>query len=560
MSTHETVSTRIRGEEGQALIMVLALLVIVLAFGVAVVTGALSANQLTTHDARARQAQQAADAGVQSQLYEQSENNLGSSYNLTGGVLGLGNFLDCLPLQLNVNLQVTGLASAQASTAGACPPAINSATGKAVAPYYTPLDHQSYDESEYFSNTKTSSSGGLSGIEFPEIVSIGCDTTTGSTCGSSSSSSVYSRDLALLQPTGPVQAVEGMGNVTIQGLTVADVNAAAVVNGDIMAGGSLTLPALGVAANTTWPLSGNPLFPTFGYGTSVSKLISTANLVQLTGGTNGFCNAGSPSALCMIKRPAPVPSATTCATCLTGISCSSCSGGGYNSTNDTFTMTSGTATFAAGDYEFCNFNATGGTIQASATSSTPVRIFILAPNQPPCNGYSYTSAQEVSGQIGDFNATEGINDLLQGKVNGVTGVTDPSGLQIYDEGDGSYDNNTSVTIGQPASCAGLLCISLANLSPQSMVIYAPTSSVTVNTGSCTLGLAGACLAAAATTFAGSVVGDNVYIRATAITQDLDLGNYPIYSGANSYRLAEEIHCNGSVTKLSQSLSADTAGC
>ena len=554
-----TKLTRIRcSEDGQALVMVLALVVIVLAFGVAVLSGALSAGQLSTHDARVRRAQQGAEAGVQSQLYQISENNLGSSYNLTGGVLGLGNFLDCLPLNLNVNLQVTGVASAYASTAGICPPAINSSTGLKVTPYYTTLDNHTYVESEYLSNTKTSSTGGLSAIEFPEIVSIGCDSATGSTCGTSSSNA-YARELALLAPTGPVQVVEGMGKVTIQGLTAAGINAAGVVNGDIMAGDSLTLPLLGIAANTTWPTSGNPLFPTFGYGTSVSASIATARLVQLTG---GFCTAGSPSAVCQIKRPAPVPSTTTCALCSTGITCASCTGGGYNSSTDTFNITAGTATFAAGDYVFCNFNAGNGTtVKTSATSTTPVRIFILAPNQPPCsaNGYTQNSSGVWSG--GNFNATEGVNDLLSGTVNGVTGTLDPSGLQIYAQGDGSYDNNTTVTVGQPASCAGLLCISLANLSPQAMVIYAPTSSVTVNTGSCTLGLAGACIAAAATTFAGSVVGDNVYVRATAITQDLDLGNYPIYSGANGYRIAEELHCDGSLMKLGgTSVSADTSGC
>ena len=542
------------GESGQALVMVLALVVIVLAFGIAVLSGALSAGQLSTHDARVRRAQQAAEAGVQSQLYNQSENNLGSSYNLTGGVLGLGNFLDCLPLKLNVNLQVTGLASASASTAGICPSAVNSSTGLAVSPYYTPVDNHTYVESEYISNTKTSSTGGLSTVEFPEIVSIGCDSATGSNCGTSSSSPVYARELALLQPTGPLQAIEGMGNVTIIGISALGVNAIGAVNGDVTAGGTLTLPLLGIAANTSWPFSGNPLFPTFGYGTSVSLSITTARLVQLTG---GFCTAGSPTALCQIKRPAPTPTTTTCASCSTGITCSSCTGGGYSSTNDTFTLTGGTATFAPGDYVFCNFNATAGTINASASASAPVRIFILAPNQPPCNGYTYTAAQEVGGQIGDFNASQGLNNSLLGLVDGLTNTLDPSGLQIYVEGDGSYDNATSVNVGDAATCtlSVIVCVA-ASTPPEGMVVYAPTSSVNVSTKACVL-----VAVCAGSTFSGAIVGDNVTVTATAITQDLDLGNYPIYSGANSYRLAEEIHCNGSLTKLGgTSVSADTSGC
>jgi hypothetical protein len=546
-----------RGEDGQAIVMVLALVVIILAFGIAVLAGALSAGQLTSHDMRVRRAQQAADAGVQSQLYEQSENNLGASYNLTGGILGLGNFLDCLPLQVNVNLQVAGVASAQASTAGICPTAINSSTGKAVTPSYTPLDNQAYVESEYISNTKTSSTGGLSGVEFPEIVSIGCNSATGSTCGTASSSNVYSRQLALLAPTGPVQAVEGMGNVNIVGISLLGINAAAVINGDVTAGGTLSLPLLGVAVNTTWPTSGNPLFPTFGYVSTPAPLsITTAKVVQLTG---GFCTTGSPNALCMIKRPAPVASNTTCAACSTGISCSSCTGGGYSSTNDTFTLTGGTATFAPGDYEFCNFNATGGTVNATASSSTPVRIFILAPNQPPCNGYTYTAAQEIGGKVGDFNASQGFNNGLLGLVDGVSNTLDPSGLQIYLEGDGSYDNATSVSIGNTETCTSLnlLGVCLASTAPPAgMIVYAPTSSVNVSTKSCLLGLL-----CAGSTFSGSIVGDNVTVTATAITQDLDLGNYPIYSGANSYRVAEEVSCDNSVTSLGgTSVRDDTSGC
>lgn len=548
----------LKNEGGYVLVIVLWLLAVALAFGAVGIAEALSSQRLTTHDMRGRRAQQAADAGIQAQLYDAAENNFGTAYNFTGGVLGLSTFLDCVPLQLNANLQVGGLA-VYASTAGVCPAALNS-SGSPVTGFWSALDNHDYYESEYLSNKKEiGGSGAGSVVEFPEIVSIGCDSATASSCNTTPapSTNVYSRELALLQPTGPVQAIEGMGNVTIQGLTALGVNAAAVVNGEVMSGGTLSLPALGVAVNTSWPTSGNPLLPTFGYTTNPAPAsITTAHVVQL----NGFCSAASPSQLCMIKRPAPTTTVTTCAACAAGITCSStCTGGGYNASNDTFTLTGGTENFAAGDYVFCNFNATGGTVNTSATSTTPVRIFILPPNQAPCSANGYTQNASSVWNGGNFNATEGINDLLSGSLNGVTGTTDPSGLQIYDEGDGNYDNDTTVTVGQPSSCATLLCISLANLSPQSMVIYAPTSAVTVNTGSCTLGLAGVCLAAAATTFAGSVVGDTVYMRATAITQDLDIGNYPIEGGANAVRADEYIQCDNSVTSLANATS-DTGGC
>ena len=60
-------------------------------------------------------------------------------------------------------------------------------------------------------------------------------------------------------------------------------------------------------------------------------------------------------------------------------------------------------------------------------------------------------------------------------------------------------------------------------------------------------------------FSGSIVGDNVTTTATVITQDLDLGNYPIDSGANAYRASEYVQCDNSVTALTNSAS-DTGGC
>jgi hypothetical protein len=163
---------------------------------------------------------------------------------------------------------------------------------------------------------------------------------------------------------------------------------------------------------------------------------------------------------------------------------------------------------------------------------------------------------------GNFNAYTGLNNALTGSVNGVTGALDPSGLQIYDEGDGSYDNYTTVSIGDSSTCTGSflgVCTS-ATAPTESMVVYAPTSAVTVNTGTCVVGVLGTCTLGVAGVFDGSIVGDNVTTTAAAITQDLDIGNYPIESGANMLRVAETVQCDGSVTKLSNNLSTDTAGC
>jgi len=529
------ISRGVADQRGYAMVIVMVLLMIALLVGAAGLAETLSSHNLTTHDARERRAQQAADAGIQTRLFDASESNLGSTYNFSGGVLGLGGFLDCTPLQLNAGLQVSGL-TAYASTAGVCPQALDS--GGSPTSFWSALDHHGYYQSEFFSNKKELGGSGFgSVVEFPQIVYIGCDTTSPATCRDTPAptSNAYSRELALLAPAGPLQAIEGMGNVTINGLKVLGINTAAVVNGDVMAGGTLSIPAVGIAVNSNWPATG--VLPTFGYvNTPAPSSISTANIVHLS----GYCSAGNPSTSCMIKRVAPTAAATSCAACTTGITCSSCSGGGYNASSDTFTLTGGTATFAGGDYLFCNFNASGGGVNASPMSTAPVRIFIRSPRA--CGGTG-----------GSFAAANGINNSLTGVVNGVTGTIDPSGVQIYVQGDGSYDNATSVSIGTSSN---------SNALTAAMIIYAPTSTVTVNTGKCTALLGGVCTLLGlglGGTFSGNIVGDNTSITAGVITQDLGIGNYPLYNGSNAFRPVQYVQCSTSVTTLTGS-SSDTSGC
>jgi Tfp pilus assembly protein PilX len=537
-----------RSEDGYVMIVVIVLVMVGLLVATASLTSALATRTTTARDERVRRAQQAADGGIQAQVYDQADANVASVYNFTGGPLGLSGFVDCLVPQFNVSGQLIGL-TAYASSGGVCPLGFNSG-GTALSSSWKVLDNHASYESEFFSNKKeVGGSGYGSVVEFPEIVSIGCDTTSPSTCSTTPapSSNVYSRELAQLAPTGPAQAIEGMGNVTINGLSALGLGAVAI-NGDVSSGGQLTWPTIAAAVNVT----NSSVVSTFAAKTfNPSNGITTANKVTLS----GYCSAGSPSTACLIQRPAPLAAATTCSACSAGITCSSCGTGGYKSSNDTFSLTTGTATFAAGDYVFCNFNASGGTLNTSASSTQPVRIFILPPNKAPCNGYGLA-------QAGDFTASQGINNALTGTVNGVSGVVDPSGLQIYVEGDGSYDNATTVSIGDTSTCTAhnILNVCLSAIAPtEYMVVYAPTSSVTLNTGSCVVGVLGSCTLGVAGAFDGSLIGDNVSITASAISQDLDLGNYPLESGSNELRPQQYVQCDTSVTNLSNA-SSDLNGC
>ncbi|HEY5318719.1 MAG TPA: hypothetical protein VIJ20_12095 [Solirubrobacteraceae bacterium] len=512
------------------MIIVLALLVIGLLIAVAGLTEALSSSTYANRDARVRRAQQAADAGVQTQLYQQNEGNI-DNYDLNGGPLGLTTTLDCVVPQFSLGV-VTGLVNVAASSAGACP---QSDTGgvPSTTPVQSPLGDHAYEESETFLNATTPFSGAAREFS-PVVVSLGSDTTGTST--------VYSREEAALAPVGPLQTIEGMGNVTVNGA----LGLAATVNGDVYARGSLTLPLGLVGANLS--TNGQSLLATIAASSFSGGAVTVANKVTVT-----------PSQ--MIERP-PITIASTKADCPTA-GCPTVTNkvgsDGYSSATDTFTMTNSSETviFQPGDYVFCNFNVTAGTVEANPTAATPVRIFIDSSSSSRCKNDGLGTNQ------GNFNDATGMDNLLE-PANPTGATTAPSGVQVYVVGDenssNTYDNATTVNVGNQST-------SLLSLSPvtQAMVIYAPTSAVTMNTGVCvTLPIVGKTCAGGV--FDGSIIGDNVTITATTITQDLDLGNYPLYNGVNVFHAQQYVECSTSnssgtpVTTLTGTQSTDTSGC
>jgi hypothetical protein len=72
-----------------------------------------------------------------------------------------------------------------------------------------------------------------------------------------------------------------------------------------------------------------------------------------------------------------------------------------------------------------------------------------------------------------------------------------------------------------------------------MFLYAPTSNVTVTAGqSCVLGV---CVNAG--TIAGAIIGWDVDVSATAVTQDLGLLNYPLSGALGPFRVKQYIECS-----------------
>jgi Tfp pilus assembly protein PilV len=220
---------RLREEDGQALVLAIVIVVVGLLLGLGAVAYALTTHQEATHDERNRAAQQASDAGTQVQLYDSSDSS-SVGFNLNGGPLGLGELLDCTIPEISGNV-VIGTVQVSANASGACPPAcVLSGTGSCSAPppstgNWEPVDDETYQESEFFANAEpqqspSSSSGNGDDVVFPEIVSIGCHTTSApaaapASCNDGGSANSYDRQLTLLKPTGPLQAIEGRNDVTV---------------------------------------------------------------------------------------------------------------------------------------------------------------------------------------------------------------------------------------------------------------------------------------------------------------------------------------------------------
>ncbi len=518
-------------EDGFAMIIVIVMLMIVLALGAAGLAESLDSKTLTTRDARERRAQQATDAGIQRVLYEESESNI-DNWNLNGGVLGLSTVLDCVIPSVNVSLQITGLATAAVGSGGVCPltPSGGSST------YVEPLGNHAFESTEFIPGATNLLNGTTIGTQngsaqrqfFPKIVSLGWD--------DNGTNKVYSRQEVVLAPIAPLQAIEGSNNVTMNGLSVCIIilgcaNLTGTLNGDVTARNNLTTPGVLAGLNLS-----SGLLATLTYGGSLSGGLSVANAQHVT-----------PSQI--VKRP-PVTVSSSKPNCSVASYCTGLAGSAlgtaYNPTYDTFSMSSGTVTFNSGDYVFCSFNATGGTVNVNPSSSAPVRIFIDSPTSTRC------AADKTHGDanLGNFNDTAGFTNQLLG----TGGVTASSGMQVYVVGDGAYDDNTTVQIG-PTSTSGLLNLTAVTYGA---VVYAPTSKVTVNVpAACLSLLISACTGGV---LEGAFIGNDVTTTALTVTQDLDLGNYPLYDGIQVFRPIQYIQCSATLTSLTGTASTDTAGC
>lgn len=541
------------GEDGYIMVVVLFTLVIALALGAAGLAESLDSRALSFREGRVHRAQQGADAGIQQELFQQAENRIGQSanqYNLNAGLLNQGTFLDCMVPSFSVSGQVSGLATAAVGSAGTCP--TNSGPGNTIA---TALGNDTWTTSEFIPGAQNPLAGGSETDLYPKIVSLAWNGPQ----TPSTSNSVFSREEAILAPIFPMPVLHANHDATIQGVSLSGgilssvlsafgiANLATTIQGDLHVVHDLTLPAADVGINLT--LS-NGLLGDVQYG---HKLLpaSPAPIVAAQQ-VNTAPPYRQPLTVSSTKAYCPSPDSNGAS------GCSDFPVNVYNASTHFVTVAAGqTLTLYGGDYVFCNFTvASGGTVIASPTAAMPVRIFIDSPNSGRCAGNS--------GPQGSFTAPGGI-------VNN-EGTTTPSGLQIYVAGDDTatpFDNSTSVTIGT-AGAGSNGGLQTGNPAVESMLLYAPTSSVSVTTATCkSVVLVGiVCLPGV---FAGSIVGNDVSVAALTLTQDLDLGNDPLYNGANAYRVLQYVQCSPqpfktqsggttTYTALQHDSTIDTNGC
>jgi type II secretory pathway pseudopilin PulG len=538
----------VRSEDGYVMLIVLGLLVIGLAMAAAGVASSLASRSADNRTSAVARAQQAADAGIQTQRYQQSEvsiGNVSTSMNLNGGLLGIANggLLDCVVPSLNASLQITGLTQVAAVT-GTCPGHTGGPSGS--APVTQALGHNAYVQSEFFPGATTPIAGSSEADLAPKIVSLGW---TG-TSTSSATGNIRSREMAILAPLSPLPVLGANGNLTVSGVTLSGGllgtvlgllglnNLATTINGDVQATNNLTLPAIDASLNLT--LS-NGLLGVARYGGTLtpSNGIAVAQVVHSTPPSRQAVTVSPTTPSCPVAD-ASVPRQASCADFSSY----------YTASTDVVNVPSGhTMTLPGGNYVFCNFTANGA-VNAFPTGNAPVRIFIDSPQSTRCaNNHASQSGSPAVWSVGNFYAASGINC----SAANLCGTVFPSGIQVYVVGDGS--DATTVQIGTPPSSNTLLS---TNPASEGALIYAPSSSVSMTTAQCvTVFLVGqVCVPG---TFAGSIVGQDVNATALTFTQDLDLGNYPLYNGINVYTPTQYVECTP-VSSLAQDSATDTANC
>jgi hypothetical protein len=506
-------------EDGFIIIIVMVLLMIVLLVGAAALAESLAARDNASRSARSARALQAADAGVQTALYELNQLNLGALALSDGANLAsIVTQLDTCPVpEVNAQGAVDGLTfSVIAALGDACP--LNQASGvTGAATNWIPIGDHAYYELDFTPGPKAI--GDFTQFD-PTIVALGEDDGG----GNPDVGTVYRRVEAILAPIQPFRTLEAVHNLTFDVPAPAVTAGATAFNATAAAGNNVTFTGLGTISNvftmSNVSLASGTEPSAIDYcGTSTHPNVTiagTGNVTQPTSGCSG-----------LVARPTIQLSGTkTCSPSCSGLT-------GYTTANggpEIYITNHSTLTFAPGDYVFCSFD-TNGAVDMNPTYPPSaglgaVRIFIASPTSPQCSGWQ--SHNGIS--AGSFVATAGVTNSLA--------ATHPSQAQIYVVG-------SPVSNGTPTTSVTITASGLA--SGEGAFVYAPTSSVTVSSTALS-GVGGA--------LAGAFIGYNLTAEASTISEDLGLLNYPLSSTLGPFYVQQYIECN----PVSSMPAVPTTGC
>jgi hypothetical protein len=533
-------------EDGVVIVMVMMLLMIGLLVGVAALSETLVARSHADRSQRSARALQAADAGIATELYRANQLNLGSLKLSSGLNLSaiLSQLLTCPVPQINASGQVIGLQfTAIASIGSPCP--ANSSSGISnPLNSEEPAGHHSYFQTAFIPGL--TSIGDFVKLN-PKIVASGVED-NGHTAADSNRT-IPRRVEAVLAPVMPWRTLEAGHDLTIDvppalGALGIKLAGTAAFNGTAAAGNDLTIGGQSALANVFTAsgvsLSGGLTEPAaLDYCGNYSHPNLTVNL------TLGSITQPSSNCNQLVNR-SPIqisPSKQNCVPVTGAEVCSSDTGfgsayvGGRNADgtvnnalsnqNEIYNTNSGTAlSFGPGDYVFCSFQ-TNGPVNLNPTSVQAVRIFIDTPSSARCKNFvNHTGTLPTSfvAGPGSFIATQGAGG---NPLAGTLAATHPSQDQIYVAGNGTNNGTTAYVTGSSL------------LSGQALFLYAPTSNVTVSAGlTCVLTV---CVNAG--TIAGAIVGYDVTVSGTAVTEDLGLLNYPLSSTLGPFRVQQYIECS-----------------
>jgi hypothetical protein len=509
------------------IVLVLVMLVIGLAAGTAAVTEALSARGHGNRDDRSSRALQAADAGVETELYRANQINLGALKLSSGLSLSsiLTQLLTCPVPQITVSGGVTsiGLQFTAATSSSSHPCPANGSSGiSSPLNSQEPIGQHSYFQSAFIPGA--TSVGDF--IQFsPKIVASGVDD-NGNT--SAANRYVSRRVEAILAPVTPWRTLEAMNNLEIDVPPALGLVGVTAFNGTAAAGGNLTIKGSGLLGGslTGTNVSGSSLLGPVAIDYCGSKTVTSILLSLFLGNITHVtpCNnlvSRSPVTISPSKSNCvPTGGVESCATdagfgsqFVAGRTSAGVASAVLNNEDEIYDTTGTPISFGPGDYVFCSFQ-TNGIVNLNPTSTQAVRIFIDSPASNRCSGF--VGHNGVS--AGNFIATKGVGNVLA--------ATHPSQAQIYVAGNGISSGGTPNTTVTMTASSGLTA-------GQGAFVYAPTSAVTVDSSLLGTGIG---------TLFGSYVGYNLTVSATAVSQDLGLLNYPLSSTLGPFYIKQYIEC------------------